>query len=179
MINYAQFQELIISPSLSKLQLFSDSAANLLAFTCAAESRGGTYLKQIKGPALGIYQMEPATYNDIWRNYIFNRADYMQILGLNFNAFRMPEEDRMIYDLHYATAMARLHYRRVDKPLPHANDLDGIWEYYKEFWNTHLGKAKKDKAIKAYKDFANPPQNTPPPSKANPKAPISEPSPIL
>ena len=74
MFLHNQLRELIITPALSKLQLYSKDAEELLIFTCAVESDGGTYLKQIKGPALGIYQMEPRTYNDIWQNYMRNRS---------------------------------------------------------------------------------------------------------
>ena len=62
MIDNKQLRELIIGPSLDALQMYSKEAEEILVFTCASESLGGTYLKQVKGPALGIYQMEPATY---------------------------------------------------------------------------------------------------------------------
>ena len=153
MLNHEQLRELIVKPVLSLIRLYSDDAVELLMFTCAAESKGGTYLKQIKGPALGIYQMEPATHNDIWQVFLRNRTDLIYIMSSNLNAYRMPDENRMIYDLYYATAMARLHYLRVSKSLPDRNDLDALFDYYKEFYNTKLGKAKKDKCIAAYKDF--------------------------
>ena len=69
MIDNKQLRECIIKPTLDSLQMYSQAAEELLVFTCACESLGGTYLKQVKGPALGIYQMEPATYQDIWENY--------------------------------------------------------------------------------------------------------------
>jgi hypothetical protein len=153
MLNVEQLRDLIIKPALSKLQLFSDVASELLVFTCAVESDGGTYLKQLKGPALGIYQMEPATYNDIWQNYLRSRHDYLMMLGGNFDAYRMPSENRMVYDLCYATAMARLHYRRCVRALPEKGDIEGIWQYYKDYWNTEKGKAKKEPSLKKYQAF--------------------------
>lgn len=65
MLDCSQFRALIIEPVLSKLQLYSKDAEELLVFTCAAESLGGTLLHQIQGPAVGIFQMEPNTYTDI------------------------------------------------------------------------------------------------------------------
>ncbi len=153
MLNNEQLRELIIKPALSKLNMYSDKAVELLIFTCAVESNGGTYLKQLKGPALGIYQMEPTTYNDIWQNYIRNRVDISLQLSNQFNAYRMQSETRMIYDLYYATAMARIFYRRIQEDTPEKEDIDGIWAYYKKYWNTELGKAKKEPCIKAYKLF--------------------------
>ncbi|HMX99609.1 MAG TPA: hypothetical protein PKL69_09125 [Agitococcus sp.] len=153
MIDNKQLRELIIKPSLDLLQMYSAEAEELLVFTCACESLGGTYLKQIKGPALGIYQMEPATYTDIWQNYIKNHGMVVNLLTLNFACHNMPLPERMIYDLRFATAMARLHYRRRKEPLPKATDIDGIWEYYKKFYNTHLGKAEKESSIKHYQKY--------------------------
>lgn len=61
MINTNQLREYVIIPALSKLNAYSKDAEELLIFTCAVETNGGEYLKQIQGPALGIYQCEPTT----------------------------------------------------------------------------------------------------------------------
>lgn len=153
MINHDQLRTLIIRPALDKLQLYSQQAVELLVFTCAVESNGGTYLKQINGSALGIYQMEPDTYADIWQNFIRYRSNISQLMGIHFDAYRMPEANRLVFDLRFATAMARIHYRRVSMELPSHNDPNAIWDYYKEFYNTKEGKAEKKKALKAYYNF--------------------------
>ena len=155
MINAAQLRELIIKPALIDLVMYSEDAEELLMFTCAVESDGGHYLKQIKGPALGIYQMEPETYNDLWQNYIKERNSVSLILLSNFDASRMPSEDRLIYDLRFATAMARLHYARFPEKLPLKNDVIGLWEYYKKYYNTASGKAQHDLAIAKYVKFTS------------------------
>lgn len=153
MLNIEQFRELIVKSTLNDLQLYSKNAEELLIFTCATESMGGTYLKQIKGPALGIYQMEPNTYNDIWQNYLkFNMSIVMKFMT-SFHVAFMPPEERMIYDLRFATAMARFHYRRVDEPLPPHDNIGAIWEYYKKYYNTPLGKADREHSIKQYELF--------------------------
>lgn len=153
MINYDQLKDLIIKPALLDLLLYSDDAIELLLFTCATESQGGTYLHQIKGPALGIYQMEPNTYNDIWVNYIHNRPDILLRMVHNFGCSQMPSEDRLIYDLRFATAMARLHYARVSEPLPKQDDPHSIWDYYKAHYNTSQGSATKSGAFSRYDNF--------------------------
>ena len=59
----------LITSVLKELNLHSDNAVNLLMGTAAQESHLGKYRKQIGGgPALGIFQMEPATFNDIVNN---------------------------------------------------------------------------------------------------------------
>ncbi len=153
MININQFRELIIKPTLHDLMLYSKEAEELLVFTCANESCGGTYLHQIKGPALGIYQMEPLTYHDLWNNYINNNGKLMLILFSNFMVNHIPSEERMIYDLRFATVIARLFYARINDPLPFSGDIEGIWEYYKKYYNTFLGDAHKELAMKKYYEF--------------------------
>jgi hypothetical protein len=153
MLDCSQFRTLIIEPVLSKLQIYSSKAEELLVFTCAAESLGGTLLHQIKGPALGIYQMEPNTYTDIWVNYIHGRNQLATLMALHLGCNKIPPIERMIYDLHFATAMARIHYLRFTGKLPEVKDVDGIWDYYKKNYNTEKGKAKKEEAIKKYQDF--------------------------
>lgn len=150
MINAEQLRSLIIKPTLLDLVMYSEDAEELLMFTCAVESNGGEYLKQIKGPALGIYQMEPETYNDIWENYIKRKTYVSLILLSNFDSSRMPPEDRLVYDLRFATAMARLHYARIPEKLPSKDDVVGMWEYYKKYYNTVNGKAEHDTAIAKY-----------------------------
>lgn len=154
MLNINQFRSLIIKPACENLMLYSKDAEELLVFTCATESMGGTFLKQENdGPALGIYQMEPATYNDLWQNYLKNHQNLMSMLIHNFDCIMMPDEKRLMYDLWFATAMARLHYARIKVPLPNADDVNAIWDYYKEFYNTYEGKAEHYTSIARYRMF--------------------------
>jgi hypothetical protein len=153
MFNIIQFRDLIIKSSLNDLLLYSKEAEELIVFTCATESLGGTYLSQVGGPALGIYQMEPVTYNDIWQSYISQNPRIMLRLVSAFNCNRMPPEELLIYDLRFATAMTRLFYARIKEPLPSADDVEAIWDYYKQYYNTYKGEAAKDISIKRYRDF--------------------------
>jgi hypothetical protein len=155
MLNVEQLRELIIKPTLLDLVMFTEDAMELLVFTCAVESEGGTYLKQLKGPALGIYQMEPATYNDIWANFLKDKNSLLLMLLSNFNITYMPSEDRLIYDLRFATAMARIHYARFLEKLPHAADTMGLWKYYKQYYNTPEGAAEMLPSISKYQKFIN------------------------
>lgn len=153
MLNITQFRELIVKSSLNDLLLYSPDAEELLVFTCAVESLGGTYLHQVNGPALGIYQMEPVTYNDIWETYIKPRGPLTMRLMTNFHLPSMPSEEQLIYDLRYATAMSRIFYARVKEPLPSASDENAIWDYYKKYYNTSQGAAVKEDSIQKYHDF--------------------------
>lgn len=156
MLNCSQFRSLIINPVLSKLQVYSKDAEELLVFTCATESDGGHYIHQVGGQALGIYQMEPNTHTDIWVNFIRNNNRLATLMTIHFGCNKVPDPDRLIYDLAYATAMARIHYMRVSVDLPDASDSQALWEYYKEHYNTFNGKAEKLDSLNKYKAFSNP-----------------------
>lgn len=155
MFNINQFRDVIVKPALNDLMLYSLNAEELLVFTCAVESLGGTYIHQVNGPALGIYQMEPATYNDIWQNYIKLKGSLTMLMFSNFSVNYMPSEERLIYDLRFATAMTRIHYARVTQPLPSSTDVNAIWNYYKVYYNTSAGAAEKEHSIDKYHAFIN------------------------
>ena len=65
----------VIRPALTKINLWSRSAEELILGTAIVES-GLTYLKQRgEGPALGLWQGEPATHEDLYTNYLHFRPD--------------------------------------------------------------------------------------------------------
>lgn len=164
MINYNQFREFVVVPTLKYLDpviSYSEEAVDLLMMTAAHESKGGTYLKQINGPALGVYQMEPTTHYDIYKNYLrFNPKIKSLLEDFTINAgILLQEGEDMVFNLAYATAMARVHYYRVPEALPKKDvrdwDIEGMYlyrlaEYAKKYYNTYLGKAEPEDY---YKDF--------------------------
>ena len=152
MINAKQLTELVIVPTLEYLGMNSDAAVNLMLGTLAQESAMGTYIKQIRGPALGIYQMEPDTHQDIYESYLSYRPDLRFKLGLYTRGDHQPPE-QMITDLNYATAMARLQYFRRPEALPDAEDLVGLALYWKEYYNTIAGAGTIDEFIDNYKRY--------------------------
>jgi len=151
MIAIKHFRQ-IIRDALDPLKLYSVKAEELLVITAAQESLGGTYLWQNdrlgfpKGPALGVYQMEPATYKDLFVNFL---SFHEQLLLRMTPGPDKPE--RMVYDLYYATQIARLYYYRFKEAIP--EDLEGQLRYYKKYWNTELGKATIAEARKNYERF--------------------------
>ena len=132
-------RDLVIIPTLKSLDMYSPAAVNLLMGTAMQESNC-EYLKQLGGgPALGIYQMEPATHEDLWDNYITLHRNIWD---------RIPDEPyykidtEMIWNIKYATLMARIHYWRVAEALPDKDDVEGLANYWKKYWNTLSGKGK-------------------------------------
>jgi len=153
-----QFRQLIIRPALEALggRLWSPSAENLLMGTAAQESRLGNYIHQLgRGPAVGPFQMEPATHDDIWERYL----RYKRWLNITVHEAagiegeeKLPA-DYMIYNLRYAAAMARIHYLRVPQALPEADDIEGLAAYWKRYYNTYLGAGTVEEFIENYHRF--------------------------
>jgi hypothetical protein len=145
MINATQFLENVIIPTLDHLELNSKSAQVLLLGTALVES-DLMHLVQIKGIAESFYQIEPNTANDIWCNYLDYRDDLAdKVRALMIEAF--DRFDQIDGNLFYATAMARIHYLRVPTELPMPENITELATYYKEHFNTHLGKSTVENSI--------------------------------
>jgi hypothetical protein len=142
----------VIRPVLKDLGLYSVPAEQLVLGTACQESQCGRWLKQLgNGPALGIYQMEPATHDDIWDNFLEHRDKLVEkVKGFWINT-SSDLADELVGNLYYATAMCRIHYLRVPEPIP--DTLIGQAYYYKRYYNTPLGKATAEEYIAAWRRF--------------------------
>lgn len=150
-----QFRVDIVQATLKPLKLWSEDAEALLCATAAQESLAGKYVRQVGGPALGVYQMEPATHDSLWRTKL-GRPDKLSLVRAMLTLFgfnRKPSSEDMIWHLGYATFMARMHYLFINKPLPSYNNLEEQWAYYKQYWNTELGAAKYEDFIRNVNNF--------------------------
>lgn len=143
----------VIIPALEALDPtvpYSAQAVELLLGTAATESHMGLWLRQLGGgPALGLYQMEPATEKDIWRNFLAYKPD----LELIVRGWKKGLSQELEWNHAYSTAMARIHYFRVKEPLPEVGDIPGFARYWKQYYNTPLGKGTEEKFIKDWKEF--------------------------
>ena len=137
-----------IEEVLDYLNLNSLSAVNLLLGTAAQESRLGEYIEQVKGPALGIFQMEAATELDIWNNYLKYQPELLE--KMNKISKRNCLLKDLKYNLAYQIAMCRIHYLRVKEKLPAHDDIKGLARYWKKYYNTRLGKGTENEFIENY-----------------------------
>jgi len=149
--NREQFTTLI-KVVLRKMDDHSPSAVNLLLGTAAQESHFGTYIAQIKGPAMGVFQMEPDTEKDIWQNYLAYRESEIEKLHL-IAGVTGPGGFHLWGNLIYQIMMARYHYRRQPGALPDADDIQGLAQYWKEYYNTFMGRGTVEEFIRNYKHF--------------------------
>ncbi len=150
MINQKQLLNNVVYPVLHGLEFDKTpearkNAAALLMYTCMQESHGGEFIKQLgTGPALGIMQMEPNTFNDIVDNYIMYRPEIWDRVNEVTGTQGEPDCEEMVYNLALSVAMARIHYRRTPPAIPAWDDLEGMWKLYKKYYNSVLGAATKE-----------------------------------
>ena len=143
MLHVQQFVEEIITPALDAIGLNSRAARELLLGTALQESNL-FYLKQIHGPAMGLFQMEPATHDDLWTNYLIYKPKLAGKVH-TISCQQTPEE--MAGNLWYGAAMCRIHYLRVKAALPKAGNIKAQAAYWKKYYNTHLGKGTVEEYI--------------------------------
>jgi hypothetical protein len=141
--------EKLIKETLQEVQLYTPEALQLLLGTAAQESHLGEYIEQIHGPAKGVFQMEPATYTDIWRNYLHYKP-VLKDKVLNF-CVTGDNADEMRWNLKLAIVMARVHYLRDREAIPF--NLVEQSKYYKRVYNTIYGKATPEEYVKNYLRF--------------------------
>ena len=148
MLDPKDFRKYVIRPTLTHLELWSQAAEVLLLGTVLTES-GLRYLKQKgNGPALGLYQIEPVTHEDIWRSYLDKRKNRKLKANVTWLTSRAPLEEQLINNLSYATAISRVIYWRKPEQLPEAYDLEGLAKYWKVHYNTYLGAGKEEHFVK-------------------------------
>jgi hypothetical protein len=140
-------------------QLNMPAAVDLLMLTAATESRLGTFIRQVNGPAEGVFQMEPATERDIWLNYLSHPSrSALKWWVVSYTNTGEPYTKigvrDLVFNLAYQIAMARIHYWRKPGGLPrpeHPNYELGLAAYWKTHYNTHLGKGTIEKALADYR----------------------------
>ena len=127
---------------------YSIHAENLILGTAAQESAYGKYTVQIGGgPARGKFQMEKATHDDIWKNFLKYKPRLAKLV-LSISGLTEPDFNSLEKNDIYACAMCRVHYFRVKEPIP--TTINGYAYYWKQFYNTPEGKGTISEFINNY-----------------------------
>lgn len=151
-----QFLDNVVRPVLATLADYSPkmnntAIENLLICTAYHESDGFNALVQYGGgPAQGFMQVEPATHDDIWVNFLDQREGLADIVR-SWQLSALDGADQLDGNVFYCTAVARLVYWRSPEPLPDAWDAVGLAQYYKCVFNTVDGKARTDHVAETFK----------------------------
>lgn len=143
-----QVHKFIIKPTLEQLGLGGLAAERLVLGTALTES-GLQFISQVpSGIAKGIYQMEKATHDDIWDNFLkYKDVISSKVQDLFIHSFTGSNFEQLCGNLYYATAMCRIHYLRQKEPIPKEDDLTGMANYWKKYYNTPLGAGKPEDFI--------------------------------
>lgn len=158
--NVSHFKDLIVVPALAQVgeaierpQFYSESAINLIMGTGIAESRLSA-LRQIGGgPAGGLLQIEPPTFDDVYCRYLQQESKAELLRAIRF--FMNEEEPyvQVIGCMKFAVLIARVRYWMVEEKLPNHDDVDGLAYYYKKYYNTYEGKGSEAKFKTGYQRY--------------------------
>lgn len=149
-MNAGDIREYAVRPALQMLDLWSPVAEDLVMGTAAQESHFN-FLEQIRGPAIGLFQMEPATFRHLWTNVIPRYPKINQ--ALNAMTVNHPAPTEMAWNLRFAAAMCRVHYYAKPEPLPATSDPRALGLYWKRHYNTFMGKGTVDQFVANYEKY--------------------------
>lgn len=127
-----------------------EDAVNLVLGTCMVES-DLSFLKQVQGPALGIAQMEPATFDDCVQNWLNGKPSLKRVIetrtGTRWNS------SELVWNLQLALVMCRIKYLRAPGSIP--SDAAGMAQYHKSVYNTSGGKADAKRNTPVFQQAIN------------------------
>ncbi|GAN65690.1 hypothetical protein [Acetobacter orientalis] len=145
-------RDLLVKPALAALPAGLNSlSAQQGVLGIGLKESGYTYLRQLgTGPALGFWQMEPATHDDLWRNFIRYHPELQAALSRLLNG-TAPTAQALVTNPLYAAAMCRVHLLRQPDPLPAANDATAWAAYWKQHYNTPGGAGVAAQAVPCFR----------------------------
>lgn len=156
---------------------YSDVSTELVLATGVHEGRNFDFMKQIKGPARSYYQVEPATANDNWKNWLYYNPKiaikFLKLAGETLIFELIPqnqheefikdyiEEERykdlnetvLIYNEAYAIAHCRLKYYRSPFKMPEYFDIDEMAIIWKKYYNSCEGAGNEIEFKHNYTNF--------------------------
>lgn len=126
------------------------TTAELVLGTAMHESQLRFLYQVGGGPALGLWQMEPATHDDIFSNYLRYDAGLRDCISLHYPRWRGA--DLLASDLCYAATMCAVHYKRHMKTVPAVAAPERLAEWWKKYYNTEAGKGTVEQCLPCMRD---------------------------
>jgi hypothetical protein len=165
-LNPAHLLKQVVRPALEPLppQFKGVKAEQIVMMIGAHESMGFSQLKQIIGPAIGLWQMEPATFHWL-RDEAFNQP------GPKYHAIRLalaaplihglqrwhpedqlpiPDASALAWNLRLAAVYCRARLIPAKGSLPERDDIREMALYAKKNYNTVAGDARPADYERAY-----------------------------
>lgn len=139
----------LVRATLTDIKAHSDRAELAILMIIAHESGGGKARRQIGGgPARGIIQMEPPTFNDVIK-FGEKAASYLRRAGFDPAVVKCADLE---FDDRLSVVMARARLAMDADPLPETPAA--MAAYLKRFWNGP-GKATPEKYLKDWEGWKN------------------------
>lgn len=146
-------RELWVRPALAALPASLNTLSRQQGVLGIGNKESGyRYIKQVgAGPALGFWQMEPETHDDMWRNFIRYRPE-LQAALLGILAGAKPDPARLVDRPIYSAAMCAVHTNRAKDKIPAANDAPGWAVFWKHNYNTESGAGVAAEAVPYFRE---------------------------
>lgn len=157
----------VIAPTLAHLSgadapgIDSEAAAELLLGTAAQESNLRALDQVLSrddrtlGPAFGLFQIEPATHDDIWANWLHHRPALAERVVSLMAPWPSPHI-QLATNLTYAAAIARLVYYRSSVKMSAPGDVAGHAAVWKRVYNTPKGKGTPEQFVTNWRALVAP-----------------------
>lgn len=156
-----ELREYVIEPALQHLGDWSQAAENLLMATAAQASGLGFHLLNKRGKGFGIFQISANNHLDIWDHHLVKDPELASdVRGLaSQHEFLCHPHAELATNLSYSTAIAWMLYSRTSEPLPDADDIEGMADYWAKHWGKpqtrRFRTAKKEEFIANYHKFVS------------------------
>jgi len=139
MISPIHFRKYVIAPVLDHLATYNPAMNTRQAYTLmlgtALQESGLQDMKQINGDAVSFFQIEPATFDDVFFRYL-QTAPHLLNLVMDFKFPHTGAWEQVAGNQHLACAVARCKYWMASEPLP--TNIEGLAMYWKRNYNTML-----------------------------------------
>jgi hypothetical protein len=150
-LDIKQLHRFVVKPVLDHLGLPGGLAAERLVIGTALTESNASKLDQIGragedgwGPALGLWQMEAATF-DSHIKWMVGRQNGLWEKVRQLTCSWSPAGElwrQLAGNLNFACAMCRVHYFRSPLKLPPADDLEAMSITWKVAYNSNLGAGR-------------------------------------
>lgn len=158
------FLQTYITPTVLALPLPSPLQAIQLLLGTAIQESHLVHLKQINGPAVSVYQLEPATIQDLIPYFRLRLPSQFMHYAIRYGIPLDPDLSMTqsvshlwtfaaTFDHALATTLSRLYYYRIPVPLP--EDLTNQALYWKKYYNTPKGRGTPQQYMDSFKKYAS------------------------
>lgn len=114
-----------------------DGFVALILETACIESTFGEIVKQKRGPALGVFQMQPGTFRELQKSLQPAEKRFIS----KYKDEDLSNLDNLKFNIPYQVAQCILLYSQFDVHKQNLSSIDKRARLYKKHWNTPKGKA--------------------------------------